>query len=259
MATLTEDGKARLAELTAVEPSGRPLPKTPMYTVLFTLVTSLLSIITNLRVRGAEHVPRRGAFIAAANHLSHVDPVLIIYSSRRKLYYLAKAEHFQKLGWRQLMNATGMIETDRKKGGADAIARAVDVLASGRPLGIFPEGTRSRRTSPPFLGEGKTGIARIAAAVPNTPVIFCGIDGTRDILAPGEPFVPRTWKRTELCFSSSITWNEWLGHPEGGGVDDKEVERISTLRGEEQRQALSVLYHRFTDQTIATLSALGAP
>ena len=259
MATLTAAGKSRLAELTAIEPAGRPLPPTPMYNILIGLAIPLLNVITNLKITGSEHIPKRGPFIAAANHNSHVDPVLVIFSCRRKLFYLAKDEHFQKLGWRQLMGATGQIETDRAAGGEGAIARAADVLSSGRPLGIFPEGTRSRRTSPPYLGPGKTGVARIAAAFPDVPVLVCGIDGARDILAPGEPFLPRVWKRTELRFGSSITWNEWIGEADGGDLSDEEIDRLHSLDSKERREELRKLYRRFTDQTIATLSALGAP
>ena len=219
----------------------------------------LLTVITNLKITGSENIPKRGPFIAAGNHTSHLDPVLVIFSCRRKLFYLAKDEHFQKPGWRQLMGATGQIETDRASGGVGAIARAADVLASGRPLGIFPEGTRSRRTSPPFLGRGKTGVARIAAAFPDIPVVFCGINGARDILAPGEPFLPRVWKRTELKFGSSITWNEWIGEPNGGGLSDEEVDRLHGLDSDERRAELRKLYRKFTNQSIATLAALGAP
>ncbi len=197
--------------------------------------------------------------ILAANHLSHVDPVLAIFSSRRRLYYLAKQEHFQKAGWRQLMNVTGQIETDREKGGDDAIARAADILQDGRALGIFPEGTRSRNSEPPFLARGKTGIARIAAAFPDVPLVFCGIDGARGILAPGEPFLPRTWKKTRLTFSSQITWNQWIQHPEGGDFNSKTLRKFCKMDEEERKLELRRLYRKFTNQCISTIAALGAP
>jgi 1-acyl-sn-glycerol-3-phosphate acyltransferase len=259
MGDLSADGRARLAELTAVEPANRPLPSTPLYSGLLNFAVPFINIITRLKISGMEHIPRTGSLIVAANHLSHLDPVLTIFSSRRKLFYLAKNEHFSKPGWKQLMLATGQVDTDRTKGGDDALARAADVLAAGKPLGIFPEGTRSRNTSPPYLGRGKTGIARIAAAFPDTPVVFCGINGAREILAPGEPFLPKTWKRTELKFASPITWNEWASHENGANLDDEAVTEIEGMSDENQREELGKLYRQFTNQSIATIAALGAP
>jgi len=259
MSGLSAQGCSKLAKLMHIEPAGRHISSTPFYTGLLNFAIPLINIITRLKVYGVENIPSKGPLIVAANHLSHLDPVLAIYSSRRKLYYLAKDEHFKKKGWRQLMIATGQVETNRSLGGEDAIARAVDVLNAGMPLGIFPEGTRSRNTSPPYLSRGKTGIARIAAAFPDVPVIFCGINGARDILAPGEPFLPRFWKRTDLRFSSTITWNEWAGHENGGGLNDAEVAKMAKLSEEKLHEKMRQLYRKFTNQTIATIAALGAP
>ena len=259
MGDLSYDGRARLAELTSVEPANRPLPSTPLYSGLLNFAIPFINIITRLKISGIEHIPRTGPLIIAANHLSHLDPVLSIFSTRRKLFYLAKNEHFSKLGWRQLMLATGQVETDRLRGGDDALARAADVLAAGMPLGIFPEGTRSRNTSPPYLSRGKTGIARIAAAFPDTPIVYCGINGSREILAPGEPFLPKTWKRTELKFSSTITWNEWASHENGANLDDDAVAEIEAMSENNRRDVLGKLYRQFTNQSMATIAALGAP
>nr|MCS5527624.1 hypothetical protein [Candidatus Poseidoniales archaeon] len=102
-------------------------------------------------------------------------------------------------------------------------------------------------------------IARIAAAFPDTPVVFCGIDGAREILAPGEPFLPKTWKRTELKFSSTITWNEWASHENGANLDDNGVAEIEAMSENNRRDVLRKLYRQFTNQSIATIAALGAP
>ena len=37
-------------------------------------------------------------------------------------------------------------------------------------MGIFPEGTRSKKEEPPYLQRGKTGVARLAATFPDVPV-----------------------------------------------------------------------------------------
>ena len=85
--------------------------------------------------------------VLAANHLSHVDPLVVILASRRRTHYLAKDGHFRNAALRTFMRATGQIETNRETGGADALSSAAVVLHANRALGIFPEGTRSRRPS----------------------------------------------------------------------------------------------------------------
>ena len=95
MGDLSDEGRARLAKLTEVEPANRPLPSTPLYSGLLNFAVPFINIITRLKISGMEHIPRTGPLIVAANHLSHLDPVLAIFSSRRKLFYLAKNEHLE--------------------------------------------------------------------------------------------------------------------------------------------------------------------
>lgn len=259
MSALSADAKEKLAGLCAIEPAGISVPRTPLYTGMLAVLLPIFSTICRFRVEGMERIPSTGPMILAGNHMSHIDPVIKIYSARRKAYYLAKEGHFTKIGVKQFMHAVGQIETDRASGGGDAVARAADVLLSGNVLGIFPEGTRSRNKQAPYLQRGKTGVARLAAAFPNVPVVCAGIAGSHEFLAPGQAPLPRIWRPVTVRFGTPITWAEWSEHPEGGAVDDAEVERIAKLSEDEQRADIGNLYRKFTNQTIATLRALGAP
>src|SRR6476620_5583667 len=49
-------------------------------------------------VTGLEHVPRSGAAIVAANHLSAADEVVTPVATRRQVVYFAKAEYFTQPG-----------------------------------------------------------------------------------------------------------------------------------------------------------------
>ena len=259
MSSLSPAAVTQFTELCAIEPAGIPIPKTPAYTGMLTILPPILSTICRFRVEGIERIPSTGPMILAGNHMSHIDPVIKIFSARRKAYYLAKEGHFSKFGVRQFMHAVGQIETDRARGGGGAVARAADVLLSGNVLGIFPEGTRSRNKQAPYLQRGKTGVARLAAAFPDVPVVCAGIAGSHEFLSPGEAPLPRIWRPVTVRFGSPTTWAEWSAHPEGGAMDDSEVERIAALPDEQQREDIGALYRKFTDQTIATLRALGAP
>ena len=75
--------------------TGVKMPKTPSYSLLRWVISPLLRPIVNTKINGVERIPRKGAVILAANHLSHVDPIMVIASARRPVRYLAKDGHFR--------------------------------------------------------------------------------------------------------------------------------------------------------------------
>ncbi|MEE2758617.1 MAG: lysophospholipid acyltransferase family protein, partial [Candidatus Thermoplasmatota archaeon] len=192
------------------------------------------------------------------NHTSHIDPFTIISGIRRRVHYLAKAEHFDKFGTAFVMNTTGQIRTHRESGAADALSSASDVLSAGLAMGIFPEGTRSRRDNAPFLSEGKAGVARLAASHPTVPVFPAAIIGARDVMAPGDKVI-RFWKPVNITYGECITWNQWIVHPEGGALDEEAIREIIELDSDAQKTATRRLFRKFTDQLMGSIKSLGAP
>jgi 1-acyl-sn-glycerol-3-phosphate acyltransferase len=96
------------------------------------------------RVIGRENLPRRGAFIVAAKHQStyetmklHVifdDPAIVM-----------KKELLRLPIWGAFTRKTGMIPIDRKAGPralAELVSASRKAVAEGRPIVIFPQGTR---------------------------------------------------------------------------------------------------------------------
>jgi len=232
--------------------------RTPVYSFLRLTLGQILRIMTRINFRGLENVPRKGPVIFASNHLSHVDPLFMIAASRRKLHFLAKDEHFERLITKFVVSSTGQIKTVREEGGGDALSTASGVLELGKCMGIFPEGTRSRKTDSPFLGKGKTGIARLAASHPNVLIIPVVCEGTREFMKPKIHKLPRLWKPLTIHFGKPITWKEWLFHEKGGGLDDDAIKLLSNEEAHIQKQKLSILYRRFTDQFMMTLQRMGA-
>ncbi len=212
-----------------------------------------------IKCTGLNYIPSSGPTILAANHLSHVDPVLVIATSRRKVNYLAKDGHFKNFWLRQFMKMTGQIETHREAGGDQALSAAADVLSSNNALGIFPEGTRSRRTEKPFLLPGKTGIARLAASYPNSVVIPIAMIGSREMMTPKKHKLPRLWKPIEINFGKGITWIEWLSDPNGGNITKEDLSKFKNMESHEIKSQLATLYRKFTDQIMNSITELGAP
>ena len=127
-------------------------------------------------VTGADNIPAEGGVILASNHLSFVDSVFLPISIDREMVFLAKSEYFTTKGikgWatKWFMKGTGMLPIDRSGGKASeaSLNTGLRVLAEGRVLGIYPEGTRSPDAK---LYRGRTGIARMVleAGVPVIPV-----------------------------------------------------------------------------------------
>ena len=149
-------------------------------------------------VTGLEHVLRTGCAILAANHLSASDEVFTPVSARRQVVYFAKSEYFTQPGLRgrfkaRLFREFGHVPVDRADTHAAAatIATGVQLLAAGKALGIYPEGTRSPDGR---LHKFRTGVARLALRS-GAPVIPVGLVGTGGVLAPGDPH----WHRVPIA------------------------------------------------------------
>ena len=147
------------------------------YRIAYLIVRIYTRLICRRNVTGREHIPHRGPFLIVVNHLSSVDPALIVslIPIQLKMTGMAAMAHRNDffIGW--LMDQAGAIWVRRGEPDRRALREALDVLASGRPLGVAPEGTRSRTGA---LIEGKTGAAFLAikAGVPILPVVVFGTE-----------------------------------------------------------------------------------
>ena len=237
-----------------IEPSST-LKQHRTYDLMRWVLGPLFRVFLPWRIINIGNIPKGKQMIIAANHLSHVDPVVIILSTRKKIHYLAKDGHFSNFIMRNFMRLTGQIETNRETGGDQALASAATIIAAGSTLGIFPEGTRSRNTSPPFLNKGKTGVARLAAAYPHVPIVPTAHYGTRDIMAPNIHKVPRFWRRLTISYGQPMIWFEWL-------EKNSSPEQLISLAKKDDEQIiaeLGKLYRTFTDELMQHIKALGAP
>lgn len=151
-------------------------------------------------VEGVHHFPRTGPVIVAANHINWIDPPLIIAASPRRIIYLAKEELETGVRGKLLGKAVGWLTIKRGTPDRTALRGALEVLKRGWPLGIFPEGTRSRTGVMQAAHPGAAMLALMSGA----PVLPVGVWGSygfklpRDFLARpqfhiryGEPFILR--------------------------------------------------------------------
>jgi len=171
----------------------------------------LAAFFTGADVIGAEHLPRNGPAIIAANHNSHFDTLLLLamFPARLigRLRPVAAADYFLRgpmIGWFS-RNLIGIVPIVRGSGGReDVLAPAREALAAGDIVIIFPEGTRGAATDE--LGPMKAGVARLAAAFPGAPVIPVWIEGAGRVLPKGAIF-PAPMNCTVLVGEAS----RWCG------------------------------------------------
>ena len=138
------------------------------------------AVLLYFRVRrlGREHIPQ-GGVILASNHRSFLDPFVIGCCVRRPIFFVAKRELFKNpfLGW--LLNCMGAFPVRRGQSDAESVKTALELLARGEAVVVFPEGTRIQSGS---LGRPKRGVGRLTlqSGAPVVPVAVAGSDRARD-------------------------------------------------------------------------------
>lgn len=164
------------------------------------VLTPFLFSIWRIRVRGGRHVPLTGPAVVASNHLSFLDSFFVPISVLRRMTFVAKAEYFDKWRTRWFFQGVGQIPMSREGGSASegALLAARGVLARGKLLGIYPEGTRSTDGR---LHKGRTGVARVAIST-GAPIVPCGVVGSESVLPKGKR-IPRPG-RIEVNFGEAI-------------------------------------------------------
>ncbi|MEU8238217.1 lysophospholipid acyltransferase family protein [Actinoplanes missouriensis] len=151
----------------------------PVYRAVMAAAGPIVRWWGRLEVEGLDNVPASGATIMPANHDSAWDPVVIAHAARRRrqIQALAKASLWKNPLLRRILDGMGQIPVRRGQADTDALDAAVQRLASGGCIGIFPEGTRSQGRQL----RARSGVGRLAQAVPEARIVCAAVSGTVDI------------------------------------------------------------------------------
>jgi 1-acyl-sn-glycerol-3-phosphate acyltransferase len=163
-------------------PRNRSTPEemSSRYKLFRRMMLLLGRILWGFTVHGAEKIPRKGALVVAANHTQYLDPVYVCMAIPRRVQWMGKKELFV-FPFRALFYFIGTFPVDRKGDSRAGLRTALNFLAGGWTLGIFPEGTH--RT-----GEGSRGaksgtvLLAVRAGAPVLPVFVGKSPGLRDRL-----------------------------------------------------------------------------
>lgn len=154
------------------------------------LFETLHEVLFRGEIHGLEHMPKKGGFLIASNHASHLDPPVVGCQLPRQVCFFARKTLWKPGFASWWLDTVGTIPVDRD-GGSDvnAIKRVLGALKQDKVIILFPEGTRSPDGQ---LQTPKPGVGMIACrtAVPVIPArVFGSFEafGRSGRLVPGTP------------------------------------------------------------------------
>lgn len=192
---------------------------------------SCRSLRFGVDVSGLENVPR-GAFVYVSNHQSILDVIVLGSVLTGDYKWAAKRELLSVpfLGWH--LKLAGHVPVERSRGpraAAEVIGRFEDTLRRGKPLLVFPEGTRTPDGRlHPFKNGGFYAAVRAGA-----PVVPVAIEGTYTMMRRGSVAAddgPMRVVRVKVGVPIPVP-------PEG----PRESERVTALRDQARAGVLALL------------------
>lgn len=177
------------------------------YPILRPLIDLIARIVARMEFRGLEHIPRQGPAVIMANHVSHLDPLVLVsmaFRRRRRLRFLAVSGLWsvRLVGW--LLRKGRMIKVHRGAGAERMVAEACAALDAGQVILVYPEGT----IVPP--GESRparrgTGLLALRASAPVVPVAVTGLDHWTG-------GIPRLRQRVRVAIGAPVDLSPWRDH-----------------------------------------------
>ena len=187
----------------------------------------LARVLMRVQVRG--RLPEGGPYLIAPRHLSFVDPLALLPAFSRQqlesLYWAGlEAYLFSNRVSRAFSRTARILPIDPGSAPRRSLALAAACVARGHSLIWFPEGARSPDGK---LQRLRPGIGLVLAAQP-VPVVPVWIEGTREVLAPGQRF-PRFGK-VRVIIGDPISRDTY-------GTDEREIVRTLQSALEELGEA----------------------
>ena len=121
-------------------------------------------------------IPQTGPALVVANHVSGLDPLLMIAASPRPLRFLIAREQYDRWWLRWLFDAIGCIPVTRRAAAPRALAHARAALERGEVVALFPHGRMHLDHEPPI--PLKPGVVYLAAQT-GAPIVALRLDGIR--------------------------------------------------------------------------------
>lgn len=166
-------------------------------------------ILYRMEVYGRENIPKNNDYVAVANHLSTLDPLIVVNILPHSVSYMAKKELFYHPFLKVMLDWLGTFAVDRENVGISTIKTAKSIKDTKRwILGLFPQGTREKGTEIKHVTKGFVGLAK-ATKCNILPIGIIGTDKPTRIPFTGKIIV-RIGPVIELSDNTDEMFNKWI-------------------------------------------------
>jgi 1-acyl-sn-glycerol-3-phosphate acyltransferase len=128
-----------------------------------------------VEVEGRDRLDPKQTYIFMSNHVSNLDPPIVIPALPGRTSVLVKKEVFKVPILGRAMRMASLVPVDRsnREAAVNSIHRAAEVMGTGIHMAVFPEGTRSRDGMLLPLKKGPFYLA-IETGLPIVPITVLG-------------------------------------------------------------------------------------
>ena len=168
---------------------------TPFYRTALEITRVIRLSLLRVKYIGTENLPEKGGYVIACNHRTWFDPVILGHGVKRQVFFMGKAEIFDNWFLRLFCGGLGVFPVDRGTNDTTSIDHALELLANGQFLGVFPEGTRSH-TAVPL--KPKAGVALLIKTA-KVGVVPCAISFKGKM---------RLWKKVEITYGKPMSYQD---------------------------------------------------
>ena len=135
-----------------------------------------LKLVYRIEVQGMENIPNDNKYIVCPNHLSTLDPPMMVAVWPRSIAFMAKKELFDIPFIRWWIDWLGAFSVDRENLSPSTIKTVKTIQESKWVLGMFPQGTRGIPGEIKGVTKGFAGLAKLTKC----NILPVGITGTHE-------------------------------------------------------------------------------
>lgn len=136
-----------------------------------------LKLVYRIEVHGLENVPKDNRYIVCPNHLSTLDPPLMVAVMPRSVSFMAKKELFDIPFLRWWIDWLGAFAVNRESLGPSTVKTVQTIKDSNWVLGMFPQGTRGIPGEIKGVTKGFAGLAKLTKC----DILPVGIIGSNEV------------------------------------------------------------------------------
>jgi 1-acyl-sn-glycerol-3-phosphate acyltransferase len=141
------------------------------------LIRVVVNLLAKVDAQGYEHLPEKGGFVIAVNHLGFLDVPMAFYALDHFDLFIPVAEKWaENPVYKWMGKHLNLIFIDRFNPDLKAMREMIKRMDQGQTLIIAPEGTRARDEK---MAQGKPGVAYLASKM-GWKILPVAISGSED-------------------------------------------------------------------------------